>query len=204
MELRRVLVHFRILPAITKIGLIAVIHRKSFPHENAETLGRFSIVLVDLGNAFRKVVHHVIHRVSKRDIDKRPVGKYTLDFAPEAGIESIVVVDVQKSASREKLTEPDDLGFAKAYVSVTCNVQERIVPEPVIHERHASFRTINFECCTPGNSADEIGKTGWIRVPVSATIVLESGDGQPRLRTGGGEKHSNCCSAKNHVSWARR
>ncbi len=85
-------------------------------------------MLVDLRQPFRKLVDQVVDRVRQSHIDQRTVWKGPRDLAPEARVEPVVVVHVQKAAPRQVLAQPSDLHVAELDVAVTGCVDERIVP----------------------------------------------------------------------------
>src|SRR5687767_2398310 len=58
--LRRVPVHFGVFPSIAEVGLVRVVHDESPIEKNPEALCRFLVMLVDLGQAARKVVYEMV------------------------------------------------------------------------------------------------------------------------------------------------
>jgi hypothetical protein len=134
-----------IFPAVPEITRKGVIHREAVSEEDPESAGRKPVVLVNLRNALREVVHDVVDRVVHRHVDERPIRKNALDLPPKTLIKPIIVVDVEKTAACEILAEPRDLGVTELDVAVPRDVKKRVVPQLVIHQRDARFRLIHLE-----------------------------------------------------------
>src|ERR1041384_5594039 len=105
----RIVMHRLVLPAITEIALIGVIDHQPAVHEDAESLRRLAVMLVNLGNACRKLVNEVIDRVVKRYLDEGTVGKQPLDLAAKRFIESVIVVGVEEAALQQPPTQDGEL-----------------------------------------------------------------------------------------------
>ena len=65
-------------------------------------------------------------------------------------------------------------------VAVPRDVDEWIVPQLVVHQRHACFGLVDLERRALANRGEQIREARWIRVPVAAAVVLEASDRQNR------------------------
>ena len=79
-------------------------------------------MLVDLRQAFRKVVYEMVNRVRQRNVDELAIGKDALNLAPEAGVDSVIVTHVEETTAREIVAQSDDLVVTQADVAVTGDV----------------------------------------------------------------------------------
>jgi hypothetical protein len=68
-------------------------------------------MLVNLGDALRKVVHDMIHRVIERDFHQRPVGENTRHFTTEGLVNYIVVIGIEEASLLEITAEYANLIF---------------------------------------------------------------------------------------------
>src|SRR5688572_29904150 len=82
----------------------------------------------------------------QRYIHERALGKYARDLAAEAGVEPVVVADVQKAAAREILTETFHFPVAQLDVPMPGDVEERVIPQPLIEQCDARLATLDRQC----------------------------------------------------------
>src|SRR5262249_40380718 len=83
-------------------------------------------------------------------------------------------------ALRKVVTKARDLGVAEMDVAVPRDVNERIVPELVVHQRDTRFCLVDLERSALPDRREQIRKAGRVRVPVAAAVVLEACDGEDR------------------------
>src|SRR5437879_13642661 len=86
------MVDLRVFPTVPEVGLIGIVYDKAVSQKNPETLGRQTVVLVDLGNPLREGVDKVVNRVAQRQFNQQIVGKYARDFPSERLVVSVSVV----------------------------------------------------------------------------------------------------------------
>src|SRR5688572_33434782 len=108
----------------------------------------------------------------QRHVDEWTFGEHTRDLSTKAGIEPVVVTDVQESTTREILAETLHLTIAQPDVPVSRDVKERVIPEPIVEQCHPRFALFDRERGPLGNRPEEIGGAGGIGVPGAAAIVL--------------------------------
>ena len=115
----------------------------------------------------------------KGNVHQLAIGKHALDLATKAFVQAVVVIRVQEAAAHQVLTQPQDLGVGELDVAVARHVDEWIVPEFVVHQRDASLRPFHGQRSALAYGGQEVGQARRIRVPVAATVVLETGHGKP-------------------------
>ena len=59
----------------------------------------------------------------ERDVHELAIGEYALDLTTEAGVDPVVVADMQKAAAEQILAEANDLLVAQPYVAVTGDME---------------------------------------------------------------------------------
>src|SRR6185436_10456685 len=98
------------------------------------------------------------------------------DLPAKTFIKPIVVIDVQKTAAREVIAEPRDLGVTEFDVAVARDMEEWVVPQLVVHQGDAGFRLVHLKRGALANRRQKIREAGRIRVPIAAAVVLETRD----------------------------
>ena len=116
----------------------------------------------------------------QRHVDQRTVGEDALDLAPERRIEPVVVVDVEEAAALQVLAQAHDLGVAEVDVAVPRDVNERVVPQLLVHQRDARFGLVHLERRPLPNRGEQVREARRIGVPVAAAVVLQPGNGERR------------------------
>src|SRR5687767_1248187 len=114
----------------------------------------------------------------QRYIHERALGKYARDLAAEAGVEPVVVADMQKPAAREILTEALGFPVAQLDVPVAGNVEERIVPQPIIEQRDARLTPFDGQGRPLRDCLEQIRNARRVGVPVAAAVILQARDGE--------------------------
>jgi len=137
-------------------------------------------VFVDLGNAFRHVVHDVIDRVVKRHCLQRLCGEQTLELPANRLVHSVVVIDVEKATLAKVAPQHRQVPFGKADVSVSGHVEVWVAPQIRIVERDDLLPLCRAQVGPFTNGLQQVGETGRIGVPVSTTLVVEPTDCQNR------------------------
>src|SRR5687768_9036268 len=116
----------------------------------------------------------------ERYVDERPIWKYARYLAPKGGVQSVVVADVEESTACQILAKPGHLDIAQLDVAVPGDVKERIVPELLVRQPHSRLGPLDRQRRALPYRGEEVGKTRRVRVPVTATVVLQAGDGKAR------------------------
>src|SRR6185437_6563770 len=158
----------------------AVVHGEPVAEKDPESARRQPIVLVDLRDALGEIVDDVVDRMRERYVDQRAVGKDAFDLAAKRRVETVVVVGVQESAPLEILAQARDLGVAEMDVAVTREMDERIVPQLVVHQRDARLGLVDLERGSLANCGEQVWEARRIRVPVAAAVVLQARDREHR------------------------
>ena len=91
----------------------------------------------------------------------------------------------------EIVAQPHDLFIREVHVAVPRHVDERIVPQAIVHQRDARLGARHRQRRARGDRREQIRDARGIRVPVAAAVVLQARDGHARVRaaeTAGGER----------------
>src|SRR5687768_13391942 len=123
---RQVVVHVGILPAIAQIGLVAVEHDEPSVQKDPEALGRFPIMLVNLGDALGEVVKRVVDGMIQRHLDQLPVGKEPPQLPPDRDIHAVIVVGMEEAPLLEVAAKGGQLDVAEADVDRKSAGRERV------------------------------------------------------------------------------
>src|SRR4029077_13561327 len=109
----------------------------------------------------------------ERNVYELAIGKDPLDLAAEARVDSIVVAHMEEAASHQILSQSHNLLVTQANVAVPGHMEERIVPQLVVHDPNPRFDLVDVERGPLTDGGEKIRKTRRIRVPVSAAVVLQ-------------------------------
>src|SRR5438034_2309939 len=183
-KLRRIVVDLGILPPVTQVGLIGIVHDQPVAQKDTETLRRQAIMLVDLGDAPGEVVHQVIDGVAQRDLNQGMIGEDARDLTAEGLVHAVVVVGVQEAPLLEPASQLFHLFVREAHVPVPRHEEVGNVPQLGSREGDDALALGDGQGGTLAQRREEIRQRGGAGVPVAPTVVMQPTDRQTgRLRS---------------------
>ena len=127
-----IFVDIGIRPAIAWIGLVCIVHNKPAFIENPESLGRFAVVFVSLGDAVRELEHAMVEAVRKGEFNKLFFGKNFFDLAAEGLVHAVIIVGIEKAAVLEVCPQPVHLVIGENNAPVPRHEHKRIRKELIV------------------------------------------------------------------------
>src|SRR5437588_2897536 len=191
MELGGIVVDLGILPPVAQVRLVGIVYDQAVAQKDPEPLGRQPVVLVDLGDPLREVVHHMVDGMAQRHFNERVIREHAGDLAPERLVHAVVVVGVEESSLLQVATQGLGVLVREMDVAVPRHIKVGDVPQLGAGERDYALARGDGESGALPNRGEEVGQFGRSGVPVAAAIIVQAADGER------GETRNSECGMRN-------
>ena len=93
--------HLDVFPSVAQVTFIGIEAYQSVTHENAESLGWFVVVFMDLGQSFGEREFFTEEGMRGRQFDKLFFREDLFHLASDIRIHSVIIIDVEKTSCFE-------------------------------------------------------------------------------------------------------
>ena len=188
----RVVVDADVFPTIAKVALVAEEAYQSAIDEQPEALRRQIVVLMDFWKSVIELIYSVVNGVAERQFNELLVRENLFHLAAHKLLNSVVVVDVQKSARRQIMAQVHHVGIRKNNVAVACQMHKWVVEK--VGAANIDSGRFRIDVCADILVAvlNQIWQRCGVGVPVAAAVVFEQGNAYLLcLQAGGGAGNQN-------------
>ena len=134
-------------------------------------------MLVDFGQADGREVERLLeNRVRSREFHEVCLRKDLFHFPPDEFVQSVIVVDVQETASAQIGSQVLDFSRAENYIPMPRKMYKRVIEQIRAANLHRGRRGIQTHSGLFVGKGDEVWQRCRVGVPVPATTVFEQPD----------------------------
>src|SRR5689334_25386550 len=121
--------NFGIIPSIGWIRFICVINAEPAIQKQSESLRRFAIMLMGFRNAVRKFEMRMVESVRIGKLLEFLIRKNFFDLAADWFIETIIIVDIEKTSGFKISSQTFSFGFGEIHITVSCQKEKWIIED---------------------------------------------------------------------------
>ena len=165
-----------VFPAVAQVTFVGIEADQSAFPEQSETLRPVVVMFVYFGEAVGKGKRKKEKGKSRGKLGEIEFGENLFHFSSDIGIDSIVIVDMEKSPGDQVVSQVLGFGIGEHDITMAGHVDEREGEDIPATGFHGSgiFPDVSLQVFI--TEADQVGQGGGIGVPVAAAAVLEKAD----------------------------
>lgn len=183
--------HLRILKAVAYIRVVGIEDYQSPFMEDAVTVRRAPVVLMDFRKPRREIVQDMVNLMIKGHLHQLGVGKDLPDLAPEVLVHTVVVISPQEASGYEIVPQPGRFLIREPDLPMSCHINKWKGKKVLIHDGQPRLFPRSLDSQYALDFTVKIRKRRRIAIPVPTTPVLEPGypefPGRARAYRGGAE-----------------
>ena len=167
----------RILPAIAQVSTHTVKADQATIINQSEALRRLIVVFVNLWQSVRKRELLTVHRMRKRQLLQIEFREYPLHLRSNELIHSIIIINLQKTASNQVIPEIFGLLRRENDVSVAGHMNERVIEYfRTAHLHNSLFQDRYWWKGSDCKNDTGLAETIQIGIPVATSAIFQKGD----------------------------